>query len=76
MQMDKGKEKQEISLIGRIFSLEMLLILMGFFSLFAGMFYAQMAKIFLGVMIIALALLLNFFRKRGWKGKVKGDGGK
>jgi hypothetical protein len=47
--MDKDKEKnQEISLIGRLFSLEVLLILMGLFSLVAGIIYGKMAKILLG----------------------------
>jgi hypothetical protein len=39
--MDNDKEKQEISLIGRIFSLEVLLIVMGIISLLSGIVYKQ-----------------------------------
>lgn len=50
--MDKEKEKQEISLIGRIFSLEALLILMGLFSLLFGIIYMQGMQVILGSVII------------------------
>jgi hypothetical protein len=63
--MDKDKEKQEISLIGRLFSLEVLLILMGLFTLVAGLIYVQMAKIIWGALIIGVSLLLPFIRKKG-----------
>ena len=67
--MDKEKEKQEISLIGRLFSLEVLLILMGLFSLVAGIIYGKMAKILAGVVIICVSLLLPFIRRKVWQKK-------
>ena len=66
--MDKEKERQEISLIGRIFSLEALLILMGLLSLLSGIIRMQRTQIFWGVVAIGGALLLLFVRKR-MKGK-------
>ncbi len=74
--MDKEKEKQELSLIGRIFSLEALLILMGILSIIAGAIYREMDKVFWGAVILCVAVLLNLVRKRGGKGKGMGDGGK
>jgi len=66
--MDKDKERQEISLIGRIFSLEALLILMGLLSLLSGIIRMQRTQIFWGVVAIGGSLLLLFVRKR-MKGK-------
>jgi len=65
--MDKEKEKQEISLIGRIFSLEALLILMGLFSLLFGIIYRQGVQVILGLAIISASILLLFMRKKIWK---------
>ncbi|MGD0843321.1 MAG: hypothetical protein ABSA06_03020 [Geobacteraceae bacterium] len=65
--MDKEKEKQEISLIGRIFSLEALLILMGLFSLLFGIIYMQGVQVILGSVIIIGSILLLFIRKKIWK---------
>ena len=65
--MDKEKEKQEISLIGRIFSLEALLILMGLFSLLFGIIYRQGVQVILGSVIIIGSILLLFIRKKIWK---------
>jgi hypothetical protein len=62
--MDNDKEKQEISLIGRIFSLEVLLIVMGIFSLVSGIVYGKGMQIFLGLAIIAGTILLLFVRNR------------
>lgn len=62
--MDSDKEKQEISLIGRIFSLEVMLIVMGIFSLASGIHYGKGMQIFLGLAIIAGTILLLFLRKR------------
>jgi ABC-type multidrug transport system permease subunit len=67
--MDKDKEKQEISLIGRLFSLEVLLILMGLFTLISGIIYGQMPRILWGVIIIGISLLLPFIRKKECKNK-------
>jgi hypothetical protein len=65
--MDKEKEKQEISLIGRIFSLEALLILMGLFSLLFGIIYMQGVQVILGSVIIIGSILFLFIRKKIWK---------
>ena len=65
--MDKEKEKQEITLIGRIFSLEALLILMGLFSLLFGIIYMQGVQVILGSVIIIGSILLLFIRKKIWK---------
>ncbi len=61
------KEKQEISLIGRLLSMEALLILMGIVSLCYGIINSQVMSIFWGVMILVGAVVLSFVRKRDWK---------
>jgi len=61
------KEKQEISLIGRLLSMEALLILMGIVSLGYGIMEAQVMSIFWGVMILVGAVVLAFVRKKDWK---------
>lgn len=62
--MDKEKEKQEISLIGRVFSLEALLVVMGIFSLISGIVNGKGMQIFWGIAIIGGAILFLFVRKR------------
>ena len=62
--MDNDKEKQEISLIGRIFSLEALLIIMGILSLSSGIFNGNGMQMFWGIAaIIGGTLLLLLVRK-------------
>ncbi len=65
--MDNGKAKQEISVIGRLFSLEALLILMGLISLVSGIVTGQATQIFFGVVILAGSVALYFVRKKDWK---------
>lgn len=65
--MDKEKEKQEISLVGRLFSIEALIILMGIVSLGYGIVNKTEINIFWGVIILAGAVVLHFVRKRDWK---------
>ncbi len=65
--MDKDKEKQEISLIGRLFSIEAFLILMGIVSLGYGIVNGTSINIFWGVMILGGSVVLHFVRKRDWK---------
>ncbi|KAF0218668.1 MAG: hypothetical protein FD174_2761 [Geobacteraceae bacterium] len=65
--MDKDKERQEISLIGRLFSMEALLIVMGLFSLVSGIVNAATIQIFWGVVIIGGSVILYFVRKKDWK---------
>ena len=61
------KEKQEISLIGRLFSMEALLLLMGLFSLASGIYTGTLTQLFWGVMIIVGSVILHFVRKKDWK---------
>lgn len=65
--MDNDKQKQEISLIGRLFSMEVLLLLMGLFSLVSGVRSGALTQIFWGVLIISGAIILHFVRKKDWK---------
>jgi flagellar biosynthesis component FlhA len=62
-----NKEKQEISLIGRLFSMEALLILMGLFSLVSGIRSGKAVQIFWGVAILVGAVALYFVKKKDWK---------
>ncbi len=65
--MDKDKEKQEISLIGRLFTVEALIILMGIVSLGYGIVNRTEINIFWGIIILAGAVALHFVRKKDWK---------
>jgi hypothetical protein len=65
--MDNDKQKQEVSLIGRLFSMEALLLLMGLFSLISGIRTGELTQIFWGVLIISGAIILHFVRKKDWK---------
>lgn len=65
--MDKDKKKQEISVIGRLFSTEAFLILMGLVSLGYGIVNGTSINIFWGVMILGGSVVLHFVRKRDWK---------
>ena len=65
--MDKDKQRQEISVIGRLFSIEVFLFLMGVASLVSGYFTTQLIQIFWGVMIVSGAIVLHFVRKKDWK---------
>lgn len=62
--MDRDKQKQEISLIGRLLSLEALLIIMGFLSLVSGITTRDLLRLSLGVIILGGTLLAIFFRRR------------
>ena len=61
------KEKQEISLLGRIFSLEALLFIMGCVSLVSGFYTGELTQYFWGGTIISGAIALHFVRKKDWK---------
>jgi small neutral amino acid transporter SnatA (MarC family) len=67
--MDTEKEKQEISLIGRIFSLEALLIIMGGLSLASGIIDANWMRISLGIVIIAGGIFLMLIVRKRSDGK-------
>lgn len=62
--MDREKQKQEISLIGRLFSLEALLIIMGFLSLVSGILTRDLLRLSLGIFILGGTLLAIFFRRK------------
>lgn len=61
------KEKQEISIIGRLLSMEALILLMGLISLGYGIRTGQAINIFWGVTILIGAVTLSFVRKKDWK---------
>ena len=61
------KEKQEISVLGRLFCFEALLLLMGVFSLVSGIYNGAATQLFWGVAIIVGAVILHFVKKRDWK---------
>ncbi|AJE04077.1 hypothetical protein [Geobacter pickeringii] len=61
------KEKQEISIIGRLISMEALLVLMGLVSLGYGISSGQFMSIFWGGVILVGAVVLHFVRKKDWK---------
>ena len=65
--MDQDKEKQEISLIGRLISLEALLILMGLLTLLSGIINMQWVRVILGLIILSGCILLLLMRKKIFK---------
>jgi Flp pilus assembly protein TadB len=62
--MDRDKQKQEISLIGRLFSLEALLIIMGLLSLVAGFIARDLLRFSFGVIILGGATLAIVLRRK------------
>lgn len=62
--MDKNKEKQEISIIGRLFSLEALLVIMGILSLASGIISGDTTRLLLGALILGCLALFILLRKR------------
>ncbi len=64
---DDQKELQEASLLGRILSMEAVLLLMGVVSLLYGLIKGSMMNIFWGVVIIPGVFLLHKVRKKDWK---------
>ena len=65
--MDKDKEKQEISVIGRLLSIEALLIVMGLVCLVSGIVTGESMQLFWGGMIIGGSVILYFVKKKDWK---------
>ena len=63
--MRGNKENQEISVVGRLFSLEALVLLMGAVSLIYGLATARLANIIIGVLVLVAALLLARIWRRG-----------
>ncbi len=62
--MDKDKEKQEISVLGRLFSLEALLVVMGAVSLISGIVRRNFTGLLLGSLILGGLLLFIIIRRR------------
>jgi len=62
--MDRDKERQEISLIGRLLSMEALLVVMGVLSLVSGILAKDTVRLLLGLLILAGLILLIFLRRR------------
>jgi hypothetical protein len=65
--MDQDKLRQEVSLIGKILSLEALLLLMGLASLLYGIANARLMNIILGAALIPGVLLLFRVRRKDRK---------
>lgn len=65
--MDSSKEKQEISVIGRLLSIEVFLLLMGIASLVSGIVTGEAIQLFWGVMIIGGSVILYLVKKKDWK---------
>ena len=65
--MNKDKENQEISVLGRLLSMEALICLMGFVSLGYGIFKGTGINIFFGLFIQAGSVALYFVKKKDWK---------
>ena len=67
MSNDENKARQEVSLIGRILSMEALLLLMGIASLYYGITRGASMNIFWGIVIIPGVFILLKVRKKDWK---------
>ncbi len=65
--MSDDKQKQEVSLIGRILSMEALLFLMGLFCLGSGFVTGETIQMFWGGIILTGVVVLHFVRKKDWK---------
>ena len=63
----QDKEKQEISVLGRLICIETLLLLMGIASLVSGMITGQAIQLFWGGLIVLGSVVLHFVRKKDWK---------
>ena len=74
--MDHDKEKQEITVIGRLLSMEALLVLMGLLSLISGILARDALRLLLGIIILSGLALLFILRRRRRRinGATKKDG--
>jgi hypothetical protein len=66
MSHDPNKEIQEASLIGRILSIEALLMVMGIASLAYGIINGVTISIFWGVVIVPGVFVLHKVRRKDW----------
>lgn len=67
--MNRDKERLEVSLIGRLFSLEALLALMGLLSLISGAITGDPVRLTIGLLIFAVIALVLVRRHRRTKCK-------
>lgn len=67
MQHDEAKERQESSLVGRLLSLEAVLLVMGVVSLVYGLVNGEHTNTFFGLVIIPGVFLLHKVKKKDWK---------
>jgi len=67
MPHNSGKERQEISLVGRILSLETMLFMMGVASLVYGIVNGVETSILWGIVIIPGVFILMKVRKKDWQ---------
>jgi hypothetical protein len=64
--MSNDKEKQEISVLGRLLSMEALIFLMGLVSLGYGFTRGTGINVFFGLFIVAGSVALYFVKKKDW----------
>ncbi|MBJ6723294.1 hypothetical protein [Geomesophilobacter sediminis] len=62
--MKGDKERQEVSLIGRLLSMEVLILLMGIASLVTGIINSRPANIVAGILLLLSLFLLNTLGRR------------
>jgi hypothetical protein len=65
--MNREKENQEISVLGRLLTMEALIFLMGLVSLGYGIVNGAEMSIFFGVFILSGAVVLYFVKRKDWK---------
>ena len=65
--MSSEKEQQEISVLGRLLSMEALIFLMGLISLGYGLTIGTGVNIFFGIVILGGSVALYFVKKKDWK---------
>ena len=64
--MNKDKENQEISVLGRLLCMEALIFLMGLVSLGYGIVNGAGMSIFFGIFILSGAVALYFVKRKDW----------
>jgi amino acid permease len=67
MQHDDLKERQESSLVGRVLSMEAVLLLMGVASLLYGLINGEHVNTFFGLVIIPGVFVLHKVKRKDWK---------
>jgi flagellar biosynthesis component FlhA len=67
MPHNSGKERQEISLVGRLLSLETMLLMMGVASLIYGIVNGVETSMLWGVVIITGVFILMKVRRKDWQ---------